>query len=571
MSKSTPLNSAGKPAQPKLTRTGGQATVEALLANGVTRGFCEPGESYSGILHAVDQVKDDFDLVVCRHEGGAAFMAQAYGRLTGIPGLCLVTRSPGACNALIGVSTAAQESTPMILIIGHVSSGTAGRFPFQEMDPHSLFGSVAKWVGVVERATDIPHLIGRALSICTSGRPGPVVLAVPDDMQFTDIQTGLVSRVNRPVMEPSASTMEKVAQLLSMSKKPLALLGGIGWDQAACDDFSRFASAWDLPVSTTFRRNDLIDFAHSSYIGSFGPGPHPNLLSQARECDLLLLIGARLGEIETGGYAHLCDSDESRTLIHGAALSDEFGEMLQPDLAIVTDVGPLSAALSELPAATNLAYAGQRQALRSSYLAYHKPVDFGDKLNPANAVQALQEVLPEKTIICGGAGNYTHFILRHHQFRAQGTLLAPLSGPMGYSVPAAISAAIQYPEQEVVAYVGDGCFFMNPQELVIAAKRNLRLVVVMFNNGIYGSIKMHQEIAVSGMSVAVSLDNPDFQLLTQAMGLKSSQVTKAEDVARAYQRLRTESEGPIFIELLTDPEVINPQSTLTQIRENKRK
>lgn len=571
MSKSSPLSTVDESVHPELTRTGGQAIVDALIANGITRGFCVPGESYSGILHAVDQVKDDFDLVVCRHEGGAAFMAQAYGRLTGIPGLCMVTRSPGACNALIGVSTAAQESTPMILIIGHVTSGTAGRFPFQEMDPQSLFGSVAKWVGVVERAEDIPHLIGRALSICTSGRPGPVVLAVPDDVQFTDIRAGRVSPVKRPVMEPSAKTMGEVAELLSRSKKPLALLGGTGWNQVACNDFASFASAWDLPVGTTFRRNDLIDFGHSSYIGSFGPGPHPNLVAQARDCDLLLLIGARLGEIETGGYAHLCDSDEDRTLIHGAALADEFGEMLQPDLAIVTDVAPFSAALAELPVVAGLAYAGQRQALRSSFLAYNKPVDFGGKLNPANAVQALQEVLPEKAIICGGAGNYTHFVLRHHRFGAQGTLLAPLSGPMGYSVPAGISAAMQYPEQEVVAYVGDGCFFMNPQELVVAAKRNLKLVVVMFNNGIYGSIKMHQELAVSGMSVAVSLDNPDFQLLTQAMGLKSSQVTKAEDVASAYKILRAQTDGPIFIELLTDPEVINPQSTLAQIRENRRK
>ena len=242
MSKSSPVSTVGEPVQAEITQTGGQAIVDALIANGITRGFCVPGESYSGILQAIDKAKNDFDLVVCRHEGGAAFMAQAYGRLTGIPGLCMVTRSPGACNALIGVSTAAQESTPMILIIGHVTSGTAGRFPFQEMDPKSLFGSVAKWVGVVERAADIPHLIGRALSISTSGRPGPVVLAVPDDVQFTDIRAGQVSPVKRPVMEPAVKSVAKVAELLSTSKKPLALLGGTGWSQAACNNFAKFAS-----------------------------------------------------------------------------------------------------------------------------------------------------------------------------------------------------------------------------------------------------------------------------------------------------------------------------------------
>ena len=571
MSNSTPFVSDEPVAQSKVTQTGGQAIVQGLIAKGVKRGFCVPGESYSGILHALDQVKDEFDLVVCRHEGGASYMAQAYGRMTGKPGLCMVTRGPGACNALIGVSTAAQESTPMILIIGHVTTSTAGRFPFQEIDPQAVYGSVAKWVGVVERAEDIPHMIGRAMSISVSGRPGPVVLAVPDNVQFSEITASRILPTRRPEMAPAVASMNKIAALLSESKKPLVLLGGVGWDQAACDDLATFAAAWDLPVSTTFRRNDLIDFSHPCYIGSFNPGPHPELVTRARDCDLLLLIGGRLSELETGRYEHLCVPDEARTVIHAAALSDEFGETLQPDLAVVSDVAPFSAALSELPVPTGLAFTGQREALRSSFLAYNRPVDFGDKMNPGNSVEALQYVLPENTIICAGAGNYTHFVLRHHKFKVQGTLLAPLSAPMGYSVPAAVAAAMENPQQEVVAYVGDGCFLMNPQELVVAVKRHLKLTVVMFNNGIYGSIKMHQEMAVSGMNVAVMLDNPDFQAMTQSMGLKTRRLTQAEAIASAYQSLRKETQGPIFIELITDPDVINPQLTLAQIRENKRK
>ncbi|MDE0757682.1 MAG: thiamine pyrophosphate-binding protein [Pseudomonadales bacterium] len=571
MSNATHFVSDESAAQSKVTQTGGQAIARALMAKGVKRGFCVPGESYSGILHAFGQAKDEFDLVVCRHEGGASYMAQAYGRMTGKPGLCMVTRGPGACNALIGVSTAAQESTPMILIIGYVTTGTAGRFPFQGIDPQAVFGSVAKWVGVVERAEDIPHMIGRALSISTSGRPGPVVLAVPDNVQFTEIAVSRILPARRPGMAPSGACMDKVAVLLSESKKPLVLLGGTGWDQAACDDLATFAAAWDLPVSTTFRRNDLIDFNHPSYIGSFNPGPHPELVTRARDCDLLLLIGGRLSELETGRYEYLCAADEARTVIHAAALSDEFGETLQPDLAVVSDVAPFNAALAELPVAAGLPDAGQREALRSSFLAYTRPVDFGDKMNPGNGVKALQSVLPDKAIICVGAGNYTHFVLRHHKFEAQGTLLAPLSAPMGYSVPAAVAAAMENPQQEVVAYVGDGCFLMNPQELLVAAKRNLKLTVVMFNNGMYGSIKMHQEMAVSGMNVAVMLDNPDFQAMTQSMGLKTRQLTQAEAIAGAYQALRKETQGPIFIELITDPDVINPQLTLAQIRANKRK
>ncbi len=552
-------------------RTGGEVVADALLAWGVTRGFCVPGESYLGLLGALDRARNAFDLVVCRHEGSAAYMAEAYGRMTGRPGVCLVTRGPGASNALIGVATAAQESTPMVLIIGNVSTGSEGRFAFQEIDVKSVFGSVAKWVGVVQRPTDIPHMVGRALSVATSGRPGPVVLAVPDNVQFERVTAPAPVYRPRPAMVASAESVARVSELVSASERPLLLLGGNGWNGDACADIAAFARAHDLPVATTFRRNDLIGAENPSYVGSFGPGVHPAMVAYAAECDLLMLVGGRLGEIETGRYAYLSSPDAHRTFIHAAALSDEFGEVLEPDLAIVTDVAPLCSSLAALDPPAARPWADRRAALRSSFEAYREPVDFGDKPNPGRAVVALQGVLPDDAIVTMGAGNYTHFVLRHHRFQSRGTLYAPLSAPMGYSIPAAVSAALEHPDREVVAYVGDGCFFMNPQELTTAAARNLRLTVVMFNNGIYGSIRMHEELAEPGMAVATQLHNPDFQVLAKSLGIAARRVTEPADVAVAYEELRAEGKGPIFIELVTDPEVITPQMTIADIRNRGRK
>lgn len=549
------------------SEAGGQAIAGHLARAGISRGFCVPGESYLGLLAALDEQGDDFDLVVCRHEGGAAYMAEAYGRLTGKPGLCLVTRGPGACNAMIGVSTAWQESTPMILIIGHVSTGTAERFAFQEVDPRAMFSGISKWVGVVERAADIPHMITRAIRISVSGRPGPVVLAVPDDALLQDVPVQHGPKIERPARVPAPDDMERVAEMLGAAKSPLVVLGGNGWDRAACRDVTAFAARFDLPVTTTFRRNDLIDNRSNHYIGSFGPVPHPALIAQARQSDLIMLLGGRLSEIETGRYQFLCAPEPHRRFIHAAPLDDEFGEVLAPDLAMTTDVRPLAAALAALPAPAATPWSAKRRALRESFERYHAPVDFGALANPAVAVRSLQAQLPDGAVICAGAGNYSHFILRHHQYHHPGTLLAPLSAPMGYSVPSAICAAMVRPDTEAVAYVGDGCFFMNPQELVLAVKRSLPVTVVLFNNGIYGSIRMHQELSKTAIGVATTLDNPDFQSLARAFGMASRRLTDPAEVGQAYCDLRAGTSGPILIELMTDPEIINTQMTISQIRE----
>ncbi len=550
--------------------TGGQVIVQSLVENGINRGFCVPGESYLGLLDALDGYKNVFDLVVCRHEGGASYMAEALGRLTARPGVCMVTRGVGASNAMIGVSTAMQESTPMLLIIGHISPGTQGRFAFQEMDPRSVFSSVSKWVGVVERASDIPHLINRALRIAVSGRPGPVVLAIPDSLQLEIVDDYVPLRAESQIMAPTAASIEQIRELLSKSRKPLVVVGGTGWKESDCDNLKKFITNFDLPVAATFRRNDLVENGDPHYIGAFGPGGYPGTVSYLQESDLVLLLGGRLSEIETKGYTLLSKRSAERKFVHAAPLSDEFGEVLEPDLAITTGMGPLCEMLAGLEEPAAKPWADKRKTLRQSFESFCKPVDFGEKLNPAKAVIGLQKVLPDDAVLTSGAGTYTHFLLRHHHFSRLGTLFAPLSAPMGYSVPAAISIAMERPETEIVAYVGDGCFLMNPQELVVAAKRNLRLTVLMFNNGIYGSIRMHEEMSKPGMSVATTLDNPDFQALAGAFGLKSRRVTKPEDVAVAYVELRQATSGPIFIELMTDVEVITPQKTISQLREVKK-
>ncbi len=546
--------------------TGGQVIARTLIENGISRGFCVPGESFTGLLNALDAEKDKFDLVVCRHEGGASYMAEAYGRVKGRPGVCLVTRGVGASNAMIGVTTAMQDSTPMLLIMGHASTGTKGHFSFQEMDPKAVFCSVAKWVGEVERASDIPYMINRALKLAISGRPGPVVLAIPDNLQFATVSCNPRIKAKQHVMAPTVASIEQIGALLSNSSKPIVIAGGTGWNQEACEDLASFTRNYDLPLTTTFRRNDLIANDNPQYIGSLGPGANPALLKWLQDSDLVLLLGGRLSEIETRRYTDLSSVTSDRIFVHAAPLFDEFGELLEPNLAITTAVEPLCKMLKDLSAPASIPWNTKRNELRESFVSHQEPVDFGDKLNPANAVIALQKELPGDAVVTMGAGNYTHFVLRHHRFTQFGTLFASLCAPMGHSVPAAISIAMEQPETEVVSYVGDGCYFMNHQELVIAAKRNLRLTVVMFNNGIYSSIRMHQEIARPGMAVATTLDNPDFQMLAKSLGLESRQVTRAEDVATAYSELRRETDGPIFIELLTDPEVITPQKMLSQIR-----
>lgn len=548
------------------TRTGGQIVVDILTANGIDRAYCVPGESYLGVLDAVREAGNTFDLHVCRHEGGAAYMAEAYACLTGKPGVCMVTRGPGACNATIGIHTAEQEGVPMILLVGHTTTGTEGRVAFQEIDLQALYGGMAKQVFIAEHAEDIAGIMEEAVALSLSGRPGPVVVGLPEDIQTSAVAAERPKPVEIERPAPEAAQLQQLGVLLAEAKAPLLLLGGMGWQDAARERIAAFAKILNLPTAVSFRRLDLIDNDHPCFVGSLGVGPDPGLVTYAGSADLLILLGGQVGEIETMRFQKLIEGEE-RNVVHIAADRSMFGKVIEPDLAIQADVNAFCAALDDVAVDPAPDWSDQLADLRAGYEAYRKPVSFPGRKNPGDAVAALSDLVPADTVVTMGAGNYTHFVLRHHLFRSAHTLLGPINAPMGSSVPAAIAAAQLYPEREVLAYAGDGCFLMNAQELVMAAKQKLRLTVIIFNNGLYGSIRMHQEMNFPGQAIATDIDNPDFVAFADSMNIPAERIEHVHELTGAYRRLREKHAGPILIEMLTDPDITTPQATVEQIRQ----
>ncbi len=545
-------------------RTVGQIVVDAMRAHGVNRAYCVPGESYLGILDAVRELGTAFDLVVCRHEGGAAYMAEASGRLSGRPGVCMVTRGPGACNASIGLHTAQHEGTPMLLLVGDVTTGTKGRVAFQDIDLGSFYGAIAKKVFQVAHPGETATVMRQAFQVALAGKPGPVVVALPEDVQFESVPYSAMRAVRNQDMVPGAAAVGQLLEQLRKATRPLFLLGGTKWSDPARAEFLEFAERFQVPVASTFRRLDLMHNASPSYVGSIGVVTPPALAAYLVKSDLIVLLGGQLGEIETARYSRLTQAEPGRYFVHVAPYAEELGLVLQPDLAISSDMGPICRALACAAPLPQPAWAAQRQQLKAAYDDYCRPVQFAGRINPGSAVQMLQEMLPAGAIITLGAGNYTHFVLRHHAFQTPNSLLAPICAPMGYSVPAAIAAALEAPGREVVAYAGDGCFLMNAQELVTAAQRKLRLSVILLNNGIYGSIRMHQELKYPGRAIATELHNPDFVAFANAMGIPARRVREPGELVAAWQELRAAHEGPILIEMQTDPEIIAPQKIIAR-------
>ena len=548
------------------TRTGGQVVVDFLLANGIDRAYCVPGESYLGVLDAVREAGNSFTLHVCRQEGGAAYMAEAYACLTGRPGVCMVTRGPGACNAAIGIHTAEQEGVPMILLVGHTTTGTERRVAFQEIDLAAFYGGMAKRVFVADRAEDIAGIMEEAVALSLSGRPGPVVVGLPEDIQLSPVPASAPKPAEPAHAAPDAETLSKFAELLAAARAPLLLLGGMGWKQMARDQLAAFAESLDLPTAVTFRRQDLIDNDHPCFVGSLGVGPDPNLVGYADTADLLIMLGGQVGEIETMRYQKLLEGKHERRFVHVAPDESMFGKVIDPDPAICTDVNSFCAALGDLRLSDPPGWSAHLTGLREGYEAYHKPVVFPGRENPGAAVAAMSDLVPPDTVVTMGAGNYTHFVLRHHRYRRAHTLLGPINAPMGSSVPAGIAAAQIYPDREVLAYAGDGCFLMNAQELVMAAKQQLRLTVIIFNNGLYGSIRMHQELNFPGQAIATDIDNPDFVEFAGSMDIPAHRIEHVDELTGAYKKLRSKHSGPILIEMLTDPDISTPQATVDQIR-----
>lgn len=532
-------------------RTGGRILIDQLLRQGVERVTCVPGESY---LAALDALHDSaIDVMVCRAEGGAAMMAEAYGKLTGRPGVCFVTRGPGATNACHGVHIAMQDSTPMILFIGQVDRGMREREAFQEVDYKAMFGSLAKWVVEIDRAARIPELIARAFRFALQGRPGPVVVSLPEDM-LTEVASIVDAARVEPVLGwPAPSDMARLAELLAQAKHPVMVLGGSCWDAQACQSLAQFAERFKLPVATSFRRAALFDADHPSYAGDLGIGPDPRLKQRIDNADLVLLIGGRLSEMPSSSYTLLEIPTPVQKLVHVHPGAEELGRVYQPTLGILATPKAFAAALAGMAPAAPVAWDDEAAQAHADYLDWSEvPRVLPGKFQYGQAIVWLRDRLPKDSIVCNGAGNYAGWLHRHHRFHTFGTQLAPTSGSMGYGVPAAVLAKRQFPERVVVAFSGDGCFLMNGQEFATAVQHDAPIIVIVIDNGRYGTIRMHQERDYPGRVVATDLRNPDFAAYAVTFGGHGERVERTEDFAPAFERALA-SGKPAILHCRLDP------------------
>jgi acetolactate synthase-1/2/3 large subunit len=548
-------------------KTGGQLIVEALEANRVERVYCVPGESYLPVLDAL--YDSPIRTIVCRQEGGAAMMADCHGKLTGKPGICLVTRGPGATNASAGIHIAMQDSTPVILFIGQVARGIREREAWQEVDYKRFFGGIAKWAVEIDDAARIPEIVTRAFAVATSGRPGPVVIALPEDVLTDSVEAPLCLPFTPVETRPGDIELSELETMLSAARRPFAIVGGSRWSEQAVADFRSVAEAWALPVGLTFRRQMLFDHLHPNYAGDIGLGANPALSAAIRDADLVLLVGARFGEVPSADYTLLKSPYPTQALVHVHPDAGELGRVYRPTVAINASPGTFAEAFARRKPAKAPAWAAETAKLHASYLAWSKPPQSGPgAVQMGPIMDWLETVLPEDAILCNGAGNYATWIHRYHRFRRFGTQAAPTSGSMGYGTPAAVAAKELYPDRLVVAFAGDGCFLMNGQEFATAVQYGLPIIVIVVNNGIYGTIRMHQEREFPGRVIATDLQNPDFAALARAYGGHGETVERTADFAAAFERARA-SGKPAIVEVRLDPEAITPTKSLTDIRERR--
>jgi acetolactate synthase-1/2/3 large subunit len=555
------------------SRSGGQILVDALNIHGVDTAFGVPGESYLDVLDALHDSSIRF--IINRQEGGAAFMAEAYGKLTGKPGICFVTRGPGATNASIGVHTAYQDSTPLILFIGQVGNDFIDREAFQEIDYRRMYGQMAKWVAQIDRAERIPEYIARAFQVATSGRPGPVVLALPEDM-LIDMASVADTRRYQPVQaSPSAAQIATLRDMLAAATRPLVLLGGASWTAQACADLRQFAEANALPVGCTFRFQDLLDNAHPNYIGDVGIGINPKLAARVKNADLVIAIGPRLGEMTTGGYTLLASPVPNQRLVHFHADAEELGSVYQGELMINSGAAQACAMLAAMEPVDAAAWRGTVAEAKAELAAYQEqPPIFKDGKAPLDLWQVVQELMaqvPRDTIITNGAGNYASWAHRFYRYGGMRTQLAPTNGAMGYSVPSGIAAKIVDPSRTVVTFAGDGEFMMNGQELATAVQYKAGVIIIVFNNGMFGTIRMHQERDYPGRVSGTSLHNPDFAALAKAYGAHGEVVNATAEFGPALARALAHTRAnalPAVIELRYDGNLITPNATLDTIRKN---
>lgn len=546
-------------------QTAARHLVDALVMNGVTHVFCVPGESYLAVLDALYDVRDKIQLIVCRHEASAANMAEAYGKLTGKPGIVMVTRGPGATQGAVGVHTGFQDSTPMIMFIGQVARNMLDREAFQEIDYRQMFGPVAKWSSEIDVAARAGEYVNRAFATAQNGRRGPVVLALPEDMLTEEAECEILPPAPLAMAAPDERALERLREHLGGAERPFLLVGGGGWTHDAVRDLQIFVQATGIPVGASFRSKDLFDNLHPQYAGDVGIGPNPKLVDRLKRSDLVIAFGPRLGEMTTGGYELFKAPLAAQPLIHIHPGADELGRVYTPILAINAAPETMARALAAEPWTLDESWLQQAYEAHSEFETYSRPVAVGEGVNLSEVFAWLDKNLPADAIMCNGAGNYAAWLHRFYRHKSFKTQLAPTSGAMGYGFPAALAAKAVYPKRDVICAAGDGCFMMASNELATAVQYGLNVITIVSNNSIYGTIRMHQEREYPTRVSGTDLKNPDFAAYARSFGAFGATVTKAEDFPAAYAEAKA-SGLPAVLDLKTSANDIAPGRTIAGLR-----
>ena len=548
-------------------RHGGKILIDQLEIQGATTAFTVPGESF---LAALDGLHDSNRIrtIICRQEGGASMMAEAWGKITGEPGVCFVTRGPGAANAVSGLHVARQDSTPMLALIGMPASGHEDREAFQEIEVKQVFSSLVKWVAVVRQAERIPEYVSHAMHVARSGRPGPVVLGLPEDMLASTCAAVDAKPARIAQSRPGVADLAPLQDKLANARRPLMIVGGPGWSLAAQQATQAFADRFDLPVASAFRYQDYFDNRHRCYVGCAGIGLEPSLAAAIKDADVLVVLGARLGEITTAGYTLVDIPDPKQFLIHIHPSPDELGSVYRPDLPIAATALTFTEALVRLEPPAKIAWSTRRAELRAAYEQTLKPTPLPGAVKMAQVMRTVSELLPQDGILCNGAGNFAAFVHRYFEYKGYRTCLAPTSGSMGYGLPAAIAAKLAHPTRPVLSVQGDGDFLMTGQELATAVQYSLPVIVIIANNGMYGTIRAHQERAYPRRVVGTTLINPDFAAFARSFGAEGYTVETTADFAPAFRAALAGSK-PSLLELKLDPEALSTRTTLTAIRDGR--
>lgn len=552
-----------------MKRSGGKILVDQLTSQGCDMIFTVPGESFVSALDSIHDT-DAVQTIVCRHEGSASMMADAYGKLTGRPGVCFVGRGAGAAHAMSGMHIAKQDQTPLLLLVGLIRRGHEGREAWQEIDVGPFFGGVAKWSAVVRETDRIPEYVSRAYQQALSGRPGPVVLGLPEDVLNDTAVTQDARTVVVAEAAPTPAAMESLASAFDETRRPILIVGGPGWSKDVQARFEAFADRFDLPVATPFRHQDYFDNRHRCYVGDCHIGMDEKLEQRIKDADLLIVVGSRLDEISTRSYSLVQVPTTNQFFVHVHPDADTVGRLTTPDLAINSSAGAFAQALEHLKPPSSAGWSDWLEQAKADYDSYRVPIATPGPVRLEDVVTHLSQTLPDDAVIANGAGNYTLWIHRYFQFKGYRTQLAPVAGVMGYGLPAAIAASLKDARRPNIAIAGDGCFLMTGQEMATAMHHRLALIVIVINNGIYGSIRMHQERQFPGRIEGTSLTNPDFVAFARSFGAHAERVDRTEDFPAAFERAMN-ADGPALLELALDPESLTPRATLTQIRDSKQR